>query len=81
MRQPSRLYGGSSQCATTESGPSMKRLRSSAEAQLNFANLLEDQGQLAEARAHYEIFLRIAPPSKFADLSREIRAKLAMPAQ
>ena len=52
-----------------------------AEAQLNFANLLEDQGQLAEARAHYEIFLRIAPPSKFADLSREIRAKLAMPAQ
>ena len=51
-----------------------------AEAQLNFANLLEEQGQLAEARAHYEVFLRVAPPSKFAHLFSEIQAKLGMQA-
>ena len=38
MRQPSRLYGGSSHLATTESGPSMKRRRSSGELQLNLGS-------------------------------------------
>ena len=51
-----------------------------AEAQLNFANFLEDQGEVAEARLHYEIFLRVAPPSKFADFFPEVQAKLSLPA-
>ena len=38
MRQPSNEYGGLSHFATTESGPSMKRRRSSAEFQLNFGS-------------------------------------------
>jgi tetratricopeptide (TPR) repeat protein len=52
-----------------------------AEAQLNFANFLEDQGEVAEARLHYEIFLRVAPPSKFADFFPEVQAKLSLPAR
>ncbi len=51
-----------------------------AEAQLSFAELLEDEGRIAEARAHYEVFLRVAPPSKFGHLFPEVRAKLALPA-
>ena len=50
------------------------------EAQLNLAELLEDQGEPAEARVHYEVFLRVAPPSKFGHLFPEVRAKLALPA-
>jgi len=48
------------------------------EAQYNLASFLEDQGQTAEARRHYEIFLRVAPPT-FAYLFPEVRAKLALP--
>jgi protein O-mannosyl-transferase len=50
-----------------------------AEAQLNFADLLEEQGKHAEARTHYEIFLRVAPPAKFARVLPEVRTKLASP--
>ena len=39
MRQPSIEYGGFSHRATTESGPSMKRRRSSSEFQLNFGRV------------------------------------------
>ena len=49
-----------------------------AEAQLNFATFLEEQGEIAEARIHYENFLRIAPP-RFAHLLPEVRAKLKQP--
>jgi protein O-mannosyl-transferase len=47
-----------------------------AASQYNFATFLEDQGQPAEARVHYEIFLRVAP-SKFAHLFPEVQAKLS----
>ena len=47
-----------------------------AASQYNFATFLEDQGQAAEARVHYEIFLRVAPP-KFAHLFPEVQAKLS----
>ena len=47
-----------------------------AEAQYNFATFLEDQGQVAEARVHYELFLRFASP-KYAHLFPEVRAKLS----
>ncbi len=49
-----------------------------AEAQLNFATFLEDQGENAEAIVHYEVFLRVAPPSKFAYMFPEVRAKLEL---
>jgi len=49
-----------------------------AEAQYNFATFLEDHGQAAEARVHYELFLRVAPPS-LAHLLPEVRAKLSLP--
>ena len=52
--------------------------KNDAEAQLNFATFLEDQGEVAEALVHYEIFLRVAPPSKFAYLFPEVRAKLSL---
>ena len=51
-----------------------------AEAQYNFATFLEDRGQPAEARAHYEVFLRAVPP-ELAYLVPEVRAKLALPTQ
>jgi protein O-GlcNAc transferase len=47
-----------------------------AEAQYNFATFLEEEGQIAEARVHYEIFLRVAPP-KLAYLFPDVRAKLS----
>jgi tetratricopeptide (TPR) repeat protein len=49
-----------------------------AEAQYNFATFLEDQGEVAEALVHYQVFLRVAPPSKFAYMFPEVRAKLAL---
>jgi hypothetical protein len=49
-----------------------------AEVQYNFATFLEDQGQIYEARAHYEMFLRFAPP-KYAHLIPEVQAKLSLP--
>jgi tetratricopeptide (TPR) repeat protein len=52
--------------------------RNDAEAQYNFATFLEDQGEVAEALFHYELFLQVAPPSKFAYLFPEVRAKLAL---
>ena len=39
MRQPSIANGGRSHCATTESGPSMNRRRSSGLFQSNFGNV------------------------------------------
>jgi hypothetical protein len=45
-------------------------------AQYNYAGFLEDQGQFAEARVHYELFLRFAPP-KYADQLAEVRARLS----
>ena len=47
-----------------------------AEAQLNFAGFLEDQGQLAEARAHYLIFLRVVTP-ELAHMVPEVRERLS----
>ena len=38
MRQPSSEYGGRSHLPTTDSGPSMKRSRSSCEFQLSFGS-------------------------------------------
>jgi 4-amino-4-deoxy-L-arabinose transferase-like glycosyltransferase len=49
-----------------------------AEAQLNYAEFLDDEGHAEEARRHYEIFLRIAP-SNLAHLFPEVRAKLSVP--
>jgi protein O-mannosyl-transferase len=48
-----------------------------AASQYNFATFLEDQGQAAEARVHYEIFLRVAPP-KLSHLFPEVQAKLSL---
>jgi len=47
-----------------------------AEAQLNFAGFLEDQGQLAEARLHYQIFLRVVTP-ELAHMVPEVRERLS----
>jgi protein O-mannosyl-transferase len=47
-----------------------------AVAQYNFATFLEHEGQVAEARAHYQMFLQVAT-AKVADLLPEVRAKLA----
>jgi len=47
-----------------------------AEAQLNYAGFLEDQGQLAEARTHYQIFLRVVTP-ELAHMVPEVRERLS----
>jgi len=47
-----------------------------AEAQLNYAGFLDDQGQLAEARLHYQIFLRVVTP-ELAHMVPEVRQRLS----
>jgi tetratricopeptide (TPR) repeat protein len=51
-----------------------------AEAQLNYAEFLDDEGRDKEARRHYEIFLRVAP-SNLAHLFPGVRSRLALPAR